>query len=225
HRGGDRVGEDRLGHLRAGQWRDHRRERVLGRQARDRQREPVPRRLAVPHQRRQRRRARRPLGRRRVRTQPGRRLTLRYHPHTEEDVSKALQTIGVGSIEELFDDLPRELRDPEMDLPRGIDEVALLDHLRSLAAKNSMSGPDFLGGGVRRHFIPSVTPHLALQSEFVTAYTPYQPEVSQGILQATFEYQTMMCELTGLDVSNASMYDGATATAEAALLAVRQTRR
>ncbi len=150
---------------------------------------------------------------------------MRYHPHTEEDVSKALQTIGVGSIEELFDDLPRELRDPEMDLPRGIDEVALLDHLRSLAAKNSMSGPDFLGGGVRRHFIPSVTPHLALQSEFVTAYTPYQPEVSQGILQATFEYQTMMCELTGLDVSNASMYDGATATAEAALLAVRQTRR
>src|SRR5690606_3825914 len=110
-------------------------------------------------------------------------------------------------------------------LPPGMDEAALLDHLRALAEKNQTRGPDFLGGGIRRHFIPSVTPHLALQSEFVTAYTPYQPEVSQGVLQATFEYQTMMCELTGLDVSNASMYDGASATAEAALLAVRHTGR
>src|SRR5690606_13397896 len=93
------------------------------------------------------------------------------------------------------------------------------DHVRRLAARNETRGPDFLGGGVRRHFIPSVTPHLALQSEFVTAYTPYQPEVSQGILQATFEYHTMMCELTGLDVSNAPT------PAEAALLAVRHTRR
>ncbi|HEX7000261.1 MAG TPA: aminomethyl-transferring glycine dehydrogenase subunit GcvPA [Trueperaceae bacterium] len=150
---------------------------------------------------------------------------MRYHPHTPEDVARALEAIGVASIEELFDDLPHDLRDPEVDLPPGMDEAALLDHMRALAAKNSVGGPDFLGGGVRRHFIPSVTPHLALQSEFVTAYTPYQPEVSQGILQATFEYQSMMCELTGLDVSNASMYDGATATAEAALLAVRQTRR
>lgn len=128
-------------------------------------------------------------------------------------------------MRELFEDLPQELRDPEVDLPPGMDEATLLDHIRELADKNSTRGPDFLGGGVRRHFIPSVTPHLALQSEFVTAYTPYQPEVSQGILQATFEYQTVMCELTGLDVSNASMYDGATATAEAALLAVRQTGR
>src|SRR5690606_37013425 len=153
------------------------------------------------------------------------RLKLRYHPHTEEDVRLALETIGVSSMRELFEDLPQELRDPEVDLPPGMDEATLLDHIRELADKNSTRGPDFLGGGVRRHFIPSVTPHLALQSEFVTAYTPYQPEVSQGILQATFEYQTVMCELTGLDVSNASMYDGATATAEAALLAVRQTGR
>ncbi|HLV13403.1 MAG TPA: aminomethyl-transferring glycine dehydrogenase subunit GcvPA [Trueperaceae bacterium] len=150
---------------------------------------------------------------------------MRYHPHTPEDERRALETIGVGSIRELFDDLPAELRDPEVDLPPGMDEAALLDHVRRLAARNETRGPDFLGGGVRRHFIPSVTPHLALQSEFVTAYTPYQPEVSQGILQATFEYQTMMCELTGLDVSNASMYDGASAAAEAALLAVRHTRR
>lgn len=150
---------------------------------------------------------------------------MRYHPHTEEDIRLALETIGVSSIRELFDDLPTELRDPEVDLPPGMDEAALLDHIRGLAEKNRAGGPDFLGGGVRRHFIPSVTPHLALQSEFVTAYTPYQPEVSQGILQATFEYQTVMCELTSLDVSNASMYDGATAAAEAALLAVRHTGR
>jgi len=150
---------------------------------------------------------------------------VRYHPHTPEDERRALEAVGVGSIDELFADLPAELRDPEVDLPPGMDEAALLDHLRALAEKNQTRGPDFLGGGIRRHFIPSVTPHLALQSEFVTAYTPYQPEVSQGVLQATFEYQTMMCELTGLDVSNASMYDGASATAEAALLAVRHTGR
>lgn len=88
-----------------------------------------------------------------------------------------------------------------------------------------MAGADFLGGGARRHFIPSVVPHLAMQSEFVTSYTPYQAEVAQGILQATFEYQTIMSELTALPISNASMYDGASATAEAALLAVRQTGR
>jgi len=150
---------------------------------------------------------------------------VHYHPHTPEDVERALKTLGVGSIRELFADLPSALRDPEMDLPLGMDEASLLEHLRSLAAKNDTSGADFLGGGARRHFIPSVVPHLAMQSEFVTSYTPYQAEVAQGILQATFEYQTMMSELTGLPISNASMYDGASATAEAALLAVRQTGR
>jgi len=150
---------------------------------------------------------------------------LPYLPHSEEDVRRALETIGVESIDALFDALPATLRNPDIDLPPAMDETTLLAHLRSLAARDRPAGPNFLGGGMRRHFIPSVTPHLALQSEFVTAYTPYQPEVAQGILQATFEYQTMMSELTGLAVSNASMYDGATATAEAALLAVRQTRR
>lgn len=150
---------------------------------------------------------------------------MHYHPHTEADVHRALAAIGVASIDDLFNDLPSRLRNPHIDLGPGMDEATLLDHLRELAAKNVTAGADFLGGGVQRHFVPSVTPHLALQSEFVTAYTPYQPEVAQGILQATFEYQTIMSELTGLPVSNASMYDGASATAEAALLAVRHTGR
>lgn len=150
---------------------------------------------------------------------------MHYHPHTADDVKRALDAIGVSSIDDLFDDIPASLRDPHIPIGRGMDEAALLDHLRALAAKNARGGPDFLGGGVRRHFVPSVTPHLTMQSEFVTAYTPYQPEVAQGILQATFEFQTIMAELTGLPVSNASMYDGASATAEAALLAVRQTGR
>ena len=150
---------------------------------------------------------------------------MHYHPHTEADVRRALEAIGVASIDDLFNDLPSRLRNPPIDLAAGMDESTLLDHLRELAAKNVTTGADFLGGGVQRHFLPSVTPHLALQSEFVTSYTPYQPEVAQGILQATFEYQTIMSELTGLPVSNASMYDGASATAEAALLAVRQTGR
>ncbi len=148
-----------------------------------------------------------------------------YVPHSDDDVRRALEAIGVDSLEALFADLPEALRDPPIELPEALDEVALLGRVRALAARDQTSGPDFLGGGMRRHFIPTVTPHLAFQSEFVTAYTPYQPEVSQGVLQATFEYQSLMCELTGLPASNASMYDGASSVAEAALLAVRQTRR
>lgn len=150
---------------------------------------------------------------------------MNYLPHTPEDIARALEAVGVESIDALFDDLPKSLQKPDLDIPEGLDEVALMRHLRSLAAKNKTPDATFLGGGLRQHFIPSVTPHLAMQSEFVTAYTPYQPEVSQGILQATFEFQTMMSELTGLPVSNASMYDGASSVAEAALLAVRQTGR
>ena len=149
---------------------------------------------------------------------------MNYIPHTDADVSRALAAIGLSDVAELFQDVPKVLKDVELKLPSGMDEARLLEHLRGLAAKNRPGGT-LLGGGVRQHFIPSVTPHLALRSEFVTAYTPYQAEVAQGVLQATFEYQTIMSELTGLPVSNASMYDGATAVAEAALLALRQTRR
>ena len=148
-----------------------------------------------------------------------------YVPHTNDDVERALAAIDVASLDALFDDVPHSLLDPRIELPDPLDEVALLRHADALAARNHTAGPMFLGGGVRQHFIPSVTPRLAMQSEFVTAYTPYQPEVSQGVLQSTFEFQTMMSELTGLPVSNASMYDGASSVAEAALLAVRQTGR
>jgi len=148
-----------------------------------------------------------------------------YVPHSDEDVRRALATIGVEDLDALFADVPHEILDPPLDLAAPMDEVTLLAHLDALAAKDQQGVPTFLGGGVRRHFIPAVTPRLALQSEFVTAYTPYQPEVAQGVLQATFEFQTMMSELTGLPIANASLYDGASAVAEAALLAVRQTRR
>ncbi len=148
-----------------------------------------------------------------------------YVPHTDEDVRRALDAIGVAEIDDLFRDVPAALLDPDIDLPAPMDEVTLLAHLDALAARDQQKVPTFLGGGVRPHFIPAVTPRLALQSEFVTAYTPYQPEVAQGVLQSTFEFQTMMSELTGLPISNASMYDGASAVAEAALLAVRHTKR
>jgi glycine dehydrogenase subunit 1 len=148
-----------------------------------------------------------------------------YTPHAEDDIRRALATIGVANVDELFHDIPAEIRNPIIDLAPPMGESELMEHLRALAAKDQQSVPTFLGGGVRQHFIPSVTPALAMQSEFVTAYTPYQPEVAQGVLQATFEFQTMMSELTGLPIANASMYDGASSVAEAALLAVRQTKR
>lgn len=148
-----------------------------------------------------------------------------YIPHTEDDLKRALKTIGVDSIDDLFEDLPEEIRNPNVDIGPAMHEHELTQHLRALAAKNHPVSTKFLNGGTAQHFIPTVTNHLAFQSEFVTSYTPYQPEVAQGILQATFEFQSIMTELTGLDVSNASMYDGASAAAEAALLAVRQTRR
>jgi glycine dehydrogenase subunit 1 len=152
-------------------------------------------------------------------------LSVPYVPHTDADVRRALAAIGVDDVDDLFADIPSEILDPPLDLMEPMDEVTLLAHLDALAARDQKAVPTFLGGGVRRHFIPAVTPRLALQGEFVTAYTPYQAEVAQGVLQSTFEFQTMMAELTGLPIANASMYDGASSVAEAALLAVRQTRR
>lgn len=150
---------------------------------------------------------------------------MSYTPHTPEDIRRALDAIGLDSVEQLFDDIPAELQRPDIRVPAGLDEASLLRHMRDLAARNRTGGPTFLGGGIRTRFVPAAVDALTFQSEFVTAYTPYQPEVSQGLLQAMFEYQSMMAELTGLDASNSSLYDGATAVAEAALLALRQTGR
>jgi glycine dehydrogenase subunit 1 len=153
---------------------------------------------------------------------------LRYIPHTEADVQRMLAVIGSRRIQELFGAIPEKLRlrDP-LALPAAASEQEVLGELERLAAANAhtRSHEWFLGAGTYAHFIPSVVDALASRSEFYTSYTPYQPEMSQGTLQAIFEWQTMMSGLTGLDVSNASMYDGASATAESALMAMRATRR
>ncbi|MBI5544223.1 MAG: aminomethyl-transferring glycine dehydrogenase subunit GcvPA [Deltaproteobacteria bacterium] len=146
---------------------------------------------------------------------------MRYHPHSDADIAWMLQTIGASSIDALFDSIPKELQlKRPLEVPAAMDERSLLEHLSELAAKNP-SAPAFLGAGAYPHHVPPAVDQLLLRSEFYTAYTPYQPEISQGTLQAVFEFQTFVTLLTGLDVANASMYDGATAAAEAALLAHR----
>jgi glycine dehydrogenase subunit 1 len=151
---------------------------------------------------------------------------LRYHPHTEDDVRAMLATIGAKSISELHASIPEPLRlGRALELPPALDELALMADLRRLAERNETRHPPFAGAGAYAHHIPPVVDQLLLRGEFFTAYTPYQPEVSQGTLQALFEWQTLVCLLTGLEVANASMYDGASATAEAALMAGRITGR
>lgn len=152
----------------------------------------------------------------------------RYIPDTEEDRARMLDAIGLSSTEELFSDIPEELRfKGSLELPESMAELELASHMKTLAGRNANAEayPCFLGAGAYDHFIPSIVGHIISKPEFYTAYTPYQPEISQGMLQAIFEYQTMICRLTGMDVSNASMYDGATALVEAALMAVRSTGR
>ncbi len=147
----------------------------------------------------------------------------RYIPHTEEDIQAMLETIGKKRVEELFESIPERFRlKKPLDLPPPLSELDLLRHIKGLQGGILTS---FLGGGAYHHFIPSVVSNLASRGEFYTAYTPYQPEISQGTLQAIFEYQTLMCQLTGMEVSNASLYDGASALAEAILMAQRITRR
>ncbi|EKP93812.1 aminomethyl-transferring glycine dehydrogenase subunit GcvPA [Thermaerobacter subterraneus] len=154
-------------------------------------------------------------------------MAISYIPHTGEDRQAMLAALGIRSVEELFADIPPDLRlQRPLALPPALSEPELVAHLEGLAAANTGAAKVcFLGGGVYDHFIPSVVPYLAGRGEFATAYTPYQPEVSQGTLRAIFEFQTMVAELAGLDVANASMYDGATALAEAAFMAVNIARR
>lgn len=150
-----------------------------------------------------------------------------YLPHTESERVQMLKELGAESIEEFFSDIPENIRlKGDLDLPEPLTEPQLKNYFKKLADKNKNleDCSCFLGAGVYDHYIPSVVQHLTLRNEFYTAYTPYQAEISQGLLQAIFEYQTMISELTGMDASNASMYDGATSTAEAAIMSLAVTR-
>ncbi|NLP44758.1 MAG: aminomethyl-transferring glycine dehydrogenase subunit GcvPA [Peptococcaceae bacterium] len=152
----------------------------------------------------------------------------RYISNTEGQQREMLQEIGFSKLEDLFQDIPDQVRlKRNYKLPAPLSEMELLSHLKELAKRNKSleENPCFLGAGVYDHYIPTVIDSLVSRQEFYTVYTPYQPEISQGTLQAIFEFQTMMCELTGLDVANASMYDGASALAEAMLMACQTTRR
>ncbi len=152
---------------------------------------------------------------------------MNYLPHTDEERKSMMDFIGIQSEEELFSSIPENLKDFQMDLPRPLSETELVAELKRIAAKNRTveDRACFLGAGTYRHFIPSALEAIISRAEFYTCYTPYQPEISQGTLQSIFEFQTAICELTGMDVANASMYDGATAVAEAALMAIRVTGR
>lgn len=152
----------------------------------------------------------------------------RYLPMTEEDKKEMLQTIGVQTIDELFSDIPESVRfKGDLKIKEAKSEPELLKELSQMASKNAnlKEYASFLGAGVYDHYAPVIVDHVISRSEFYTAYTPYQPEISQGELQAIFEFQTMICELTGMDVANSSMYDGGTALAEAAMLAAGHTRK
>jgi glycine dehydrogenase subunit 1 len=148
-----------------------------------------------------------------------------YTPHTDEQVKQMLDVIGVQNESDLFSSVPKELQISGIDLPEGLDEFTTFEKFKSIAAKNVTNKTIFMGGGYYDHIVPSAVDALSGRSEFYTSYTPYQAEASQGTLQALYEYQSMICELSGMDVSNASMYDGASALAESALMAVRISRR
>jgi len=150
-----------------------------------------------------------------------------YTPNTAADRRRMLDAIGVDSADELFRDIPAAHRNPALDLPPPASEFELKRYFGELAAMNKTPGEYacFLGAGSYRHHIPAIVRQLTSRSEFMTAYTPYQPEISQGTLQTEFEFQTLCAQLTGMDVANAGMYDGSTSLAEAALMAARVTRR
>jgi glycine cleavage system P protein (glycine dehydrogenase) subunit 1 len=148
-----------------------------------------------------------------------------YGPHTAADRERMLGALGISSVDELFADIPEPLRASPLALPDPEPELELSARLAALAGRNLTGLVSFLGGGVYRHWSPPAVDQILLRGEWYTAYTPYQPEISQGTLQSIYEYESLIAELTGLDVVSASHYDGAAATAEAALMACRQTRR
>jgi glycine dehydrogenase subunit 1 len=152
---------------------------------------------------------------------------MAFNPHTPDDRESMLSTLGMGSTDDLFAPIPEDIRYPDLDLPPALTEMEAARKLEDLAARNFVPAPEdtYLGAGSYRHFIPSTVDHLIQRGEFYTAYTPYQPEVAQGTLQVIYEFQTMIAELLGFEVANASMYDGATAMAEGALIAVSALRK
>ena len=152
---------------------------------------------------------------------------MRYIPNSPEERQEMLRGLGLGSAEELFGSIPSDvLLQHPLQTPAALSEIELLELFESMAAQNAAARrPSFLGAGAYSHYAPTIVDSLIQRSEFFTAYTPYQPEISQGTLQAIFEFQTLVCQLTGMDVANASMYDGSTAMAEAVLMAERVTRR
>ena len=148
-----------------------------------------------------------------------------FVPHTPEDLDAMLQLIGVKELDDLFADIPVAMRPQSFNLPAGLTETMVCEKMEDLAAKNRHAIPSFVGGGFYSHTIPKAVDALSNRSEFYTAYTPYQPEASQGTLQAIFEYQTAICRLMEMDVANASVYDGGSALFEAAMMSVRATKR
>ena len=152
---------------------------------------------------------------------------MRYLPLTNDDRQAMLAKIGVRHVDDLFRDVPKADLNPDIDLPRHQSEMMVERQLSRLAAKNTSAGsvPFFVGAGAYKHHVPATVDHMIQRGEFLTAYTPYQPEIAQGTLQYLFEFQTMVAQLTGMDVANASMYDGSTSTAEAVMMARRVTRK
>ena len=149
-----------------------------------------------------------------------------YVPSTLQERQEMLESIGLSSIDQLFSHIPDELKlKGELNLPSGLSELEVSSAMKKIAAKNVVFGSIFRGAGAYDHYIPSIVKSVTGKEEFLTAYTPYQAEISQGVLQSIFEYQTMICELTGMDVSNASVYDGATAAAEAVNMCCERSRK
>ncbi|MDL1901621.1 glycine dehydrogenase, partial [Anaerolineae bacterium CFX9] len=152
---------------------------------------------------------------------------MSYIPHTDAERQQMLAVIGAQTIEDLFEAVPSSHRFPSLSLPAAMSEMEVVAEMQALAEANEHAGDFaiFRGAGAYHHYIPAAVNHILLRGEFYTAYTPYQPEMSQGTLQAIFEYQSMLCQLTGMDAANASHYDGATSLAEAVTVALEVSRR
>ena len=148
----------------------------------------------------------------------------RYIPETQKEQEVMLEKIGLKKIDDLYSMVPEEVKLKELAIPEGKSEYEVLEEMKAIASRNTVYSSIFRGAGIYRHYIPSIVKTITSKEEFLTAYTPYQAEISQGVLQSIFEYQTQMCELTGLDVSNASVYDGAVAAAEAVFMTLERNR-